>query len=348
MVCGPAPYDFRAPLFSISGYFLIMSTQPAIDSTVASTGLSVTPLADAQFGAHINGLDPSHITAAQKALIWQTYRERHGLLCFSFDALLKADELHALTAVFGDNELAPGRINGLGKHTPEGEEHITVDEQIAAIRARGEDPYMAFIGNRDPKTLALKPVNEKFFGEWEWHTDMSYVEVPPTFSLLHAREIPERGGDTGFCNQVMAAEALPAALRERVRGLKIKHDSTYGSSGVPRPGMTAPASPITAIGYPHPIIRQVPTTGDQALFLGRRTNGYIVGMSLSDSEVLLDEIWAHATQAQFCYRHQWRVGQVVVWDNRMMMHMRHPIDDNKPRFMWRTQTKGEAVQSVDA
>lgn len=305
--------------------------------------IEVKPLEGAHFGAEIVGLDPSNITPEDTALIWDAYKERHGLLCFSFARLLEADELHALTAVFGENEYAPGRINGLGKHTPEGEEHITVEEQVNAIRARGEDPFMAYIGNVNPKTLEVKPVNEKFFGEWEWHTDMSYIEVPPTFSLLHARQIPDEGGDTGFCSQVMAARELPEALRERVLKLRAKHDSTYGSSGVFRPGMSAPTSPITAKGHAHPILRKIPSTGEEAIYLGRRTNGYVLGLELEESEALLDELWAHATQPHFCYRHKWQIGQVVVWDNRMLLHMRHPMDNAKARFMWRTQTKGEAV-----
>ena len=141
----------------------------------------------------------------------------------------------------------------------------------------------------------------------------------------------------------MAAKALSPEMRARVLALKVKHDSTYGSSGIPRPGMTAPASPIEAVGYPHPILRTVPTTGEEAIFLGRRTNGYVMGLPLDESEALLNELWAHATQPQFCYQHKWQVGQVVVWDNRMMLHMRTPFDETKARFMWRTQTKGEAV-----
>ena len=311
----------------------------------AST-LTVSPLEGAQFGAEIVGLDPSSISEQDKSVIWQAYKDRHGLICFTFDRLLDADELHALTSVFGENEYAPGLINGLGKKTPEGEEHISIEEQVAKLRAGGRDPFLAYIGNLNPKTLDEESVDKKFFGEWEWHTDMSYVEVPPTFSLLHARVIPEDGGDTGFCSQVMAARELSPALREKALKHRIKHDSTYGSSGIPRPGMTAPASPIEAVGYPHPILRKVPSTGDEALFLGRRTNGYIMGVPLDESEATLNEIWAHATQEQFCYYHKWKVGQVVVWDNRMMMHMRKPFDETKARFMWRTQTKGEAVVSV--
>ena len=313
-----------------------------------SSTLVVKALEGARFGAEIIGLDPAAISAADKARIWDVYKERHGLICFSFDRLLEADELHALTAVFGENEYAPGIINGLGKAVPEGEEDLSVAEQVSRLRAGGRDPYMTYIGNLDPKTHAPKDQDKKFFGEWEWHTDMSYIEVPPTFSLLHARVVPDAGGDTGFCSQVMAAAELPQDLRQRVIGQKIKHDSTYGSSGIPRPGMTAPASPVEAIGYPHPIIRRVPSTGDEALFLGRRTNGYVMGQSLDDSEALLDEIWAHATQERFCYHHKWRVGQVVVWDNRMMLHMRSPFDTRQARLMWRTQTKGEPVEAVQA
>ena len=87
----------------------------------------------------------------------------------------------------------------------------------------------------------------------------------------------------------------------------------------------------------------MPTTGEEAIYLGRRTNGYIIGLPLEESEVLLDELWAHSTKPEFCYRHKWQVGQVVAWDNRMHLHMRHPVDEALDRLMWRTQTKGEAV-----
>ena len=155
--------------------------------------------------------------------------------------------------------------------------------------------------------------------------------------------MPAEGGDTGFCSQLMAARQLPAALRQRVLGREIKHDSTYASSGILRPGMTVPASPIEAAGHPHPVIRRIPGTEQEALFLGRRTNAWVVGLPLEESERLLDELWGHATQPRFCYRHRWRVGQVVVWDNRMLLHMRYPLSGEAVRFMWRTQTRGEAV-----
>ena len=307
------------------------------------SSLDVQPLPEAPFGAEVRGLQPRTITDDDRAVIWDAYRERHGLLCFSFDRHLEADELHALTAVFGENELAPGRVVGVGRGLAAGEEERSVESQIAELWAKGIDPYLTFLGNVDPETLEPNDAPEQFYGEWEWHTDMSYIEVPPTFSLLHARTVPATGGDTGFSSQVMAAAALPSELRERILPLRLKHDSTFASSGILRPGMKPPTSPVEAIGSVHPILRRVGTTGEEALFLGRRTNAYITGLPLDESEALLDELWAHATRPEFCYRHRWTVGQVMVWDNRMLLHKREPVDSDDVRFMWRTQTKGEAV-----
>ena len=102
-----------------------------------------------------------------------------------------------------------------------------MDAQIDDLRAKGIDPYLMYPGNVDPHTGERREVNEKFFGEWEWHSDMSYMPAPPTFSLLHSRRVPTEGGDTGFCSQVLAARTLPTELRAKVEGRGIKHDSTY-------------------------------------------------------------------------------------------------------------------------
>ena len=311
-----------------------------------NSGLKINKLATNGFGATIIGLTPNAITKTQKEIILNACRHYHGLLCFEFDHLLTADELHALTAIFGYNEFAPGLINGIGKKAINGRENISVEDQVKALRQKGRDPYLAFIGNVDPNSLKMKPIDKKFYGEWEWHTDMSYIPTPPTFSLLHARIVPSTGGNTGFCSQVLAADALPDYLRRKISKLSIKHDSTYTSSGVLRPGMSAPSSPIEAQGYAHPILRATPS--GPALFLGRRTNAYIVGLPLDESEELLNRLWSHATNESFQYHHHWRVGQVVAWDNRMMMHMRHPVEETAARFMWRTQTKGESVVPATA
>ena len=308
--------------------------------------MTITPIPGATFGATVAHLELAGVTHRVKSDLREALREAHGLLCFRFHRLLSGDELHALTSVFGDSEYGPGVINGLGKQAAPGEHNRSVEEQLAEVRARGEDPFIVKFGNENPDTGKTESVDSSFYADWDWHTDMSYVEVPPTYSLLHARRVPHDGGDTGFCDQVAAAAELPAELHRRALELRIKHDATYGSDGTLRPGMTPPPSPVEAVGYPHPALRVIPETGEEALFLGRRTLGYVMGMEIADSESLLDELWAHATQQRFCYRHRWRPGEVVVWDNRRLLHRKFALDENQPRYMWRTQTKGEPVQPV--
>jgi len=312
--------------------------------------IDVQPIEGARFGARIFGVEPSALPddAAAADLLRRAAIDHHGTLVFEFGRMLEVAELNALTRVFGHNEFAPGLITGYGKGRVDGEEELTVEEQVARLEAQGIDPYLLFLGNVHPRTGEPIETDEKFFGEWEWHTDMSYIPNPPTFTLLHARQVPERGGDTGFCSQVLAAQSLSAELRRRVEGKRIKHDSTFSSNGALRVGMTEPATPIEAIGTYHPILRRLPGTEHEALFLGRRTNGYVEDLPLEESEALLDALWAHATQDDFTYRHAWRRGQVVVWDNRLVMHCRHPVDPSETRFMWRTQTVGEAVVASSA
>lgn len=176
-------------------------------------------------------------------------------------------------------------------------------------------------------------------GELRWHSDHSFEKEPFSASLLHAIEIPPEGGDTYFSNMYLALATLPPVLRERVSGLTIKNAISTNSAGI-RVG-----EPITDIrthnGPNHPIIRTHPETGFNALYLGRRPDAYVNGLSIEESEELLDELWAHATQAAFEYRHRWHVGDLVVWDNRAVMHRRDAFDETQSRIMHRTQCKGE-------
>lgn len=177
-------------------------------------------------------------------------------------------------------------------------------------------------------------------GEAVWHTDMSYLDEPPDASLLYALEVPAEGGDTWLCSMEAAFAALPPALRERVHGLRIKHDGTYNSGGYLRQGLTPSDDPINSVGTPHPIVCAHPVTGRPVLYLGRRRNAYVVGLTLEASEALLDELWRWATLPAHTYAHHWRVGDLLMWDNRSTMHRRDPFDANSRRVMHRTQIKG--------
>ena len=182
-----------------------------------------------------------------------------------------------------------------------------------------------------------------------WHSDNSYRDIPLSFSALYALEVPPAGGDTGFANMYLALETLPADLRGRIAGLTIKHDMTYNSAGDLRDGFKPVADVRDAPGPRHPIVRTHAETGYNALYLGRRPNAYIDGLPVAESERLLDALWAHATQPQFTWRHQWRAGDIVIWDNRCVMHHRAPFDGGARRVMHRIQGKGDKpVQRSDA
>jgi taurine dioxygenase len=166
--------------------------------------------------------------------------------------------------------------------------------------------------------------------------------------MLYALEIPPAGGggDTSFNNQYLAYEELPEDLKAAIAGRSQVHDSSRNSAGVLRPGVKLPTTPEEVQGPVHPLVRVHPVTGKRALYLGRRRtwpSNYIVGMPNAESEALLDRLWAHATQPKYAWTHHWRVGDVVLWDNRCCMHYRTEIDSAYRRVMHRTTIKGEPV-----
>jgi taurine dioxygenase len=121
----------------------------------------------------------------------------------------------------------------------------------------------------------------------------------------------------------------------------LKHDGTYNSGGFVRQGVTAVDDPVMSPGAWHPLVCTHPETKRRALYLGRRRNAYIQGLPLTESEALLEELWPAATREEFVWRHEWQVGDVVLWDNRCTMHRRDPFDPNSRRILHRTQIKGE-------
>jgi taurine dioxygenase len=159
--------------------------------------------------------------------------------------------------------------------------------------------------------------------------------------MLYSLEIPPAGGNTSFCTMYGVYEALPEALKDRIAGLKIKHDGTYNSGGYVRQGVTPTDDPRTSPGAVHPLVCTHPNTGRRMLYLGRRRNAYLAGLELAESEALLDELWGFVDRPEFAWEHVWRVGDLVLWDNRCTMHRRDSFDPHSRRIMHRTQVKGE-------
>jgi taurine dioxygenase len=191
-----------------------------------------------------------------------------------------------------------------------------------------------------------EPIGSLGAGEATWHTDMSYLQQPPKASILYALEVPPSGGNTYFCNMYRAYESLPEELKQRIATMLLKHDGTYNSGGYVRQGVTAADDPTTSPGEYHPLVCTHPETKRRLLYLGRRRNAYIKGLPLAESESLLDQLWSYATREEFAWHNEWRVGDLVLWDNRCTMHRRDPFDATSRRIMHRTQIKGETRPSA--
>lgn len=180
-----------------------------------------------------------------------------------------------------------------------------------------------------------------------WHSDNSYIEEPPAGSTLYAREIPnDSTGKTSFNNQYLAYEELPDDLKKAIEGKRSKQDASRNSAGTLRPGVKKPEKPEEVPGPTHPLVRRHPVSGRNALYLGRRRaypSQFIEGLPPQESEMLLDKLWAHATQPKYAWTHVWRVNDMLVWDNRCAMHYREPVNSTQRRVMWRSQFQGEKV-----
>jgi taurine dioxygenase len=186
-----------------------------------------------------------------------------------------------------------------------------------------------------------KPTGNLGAGEAVWHADMTYIDVPPKAAILYALEIPENAGNTYFANMFAAYEALPEELKQAIDGKSAIHDASLNSAGLRRKGYTEITDVRQTPGSHHPLVRTEPQTGRKALFLGRRRNSYIVGMDVAASEALLDMLWAHAGNMRFAMCHEWRAGDVLMWQNLAVLHRRDAFDADSRRRLHRTQLKGE-------
>lgn len=200
-------------------------------------------------------------------------------------------------------------------------------------------PEITVVSNVVENGVALGGLGD---GEVVWHTDMSSFVAPPSQTVLHAIEVPPSGGRTGFASMYRAYETLPPALKERVGALTLKHDATVDAAGYVRKAYKhlADAGPEATPGTEHPLVRTHPETGRDCLYLGRRAKAYICGMGRAESEALLDELWRHATQPEMTWFHEWRSGDVLVWDNRCVLHRREPFDPDARRVLHRVVIKG--------
>jgi len=296
---------------------MVLSAQSEAARKVSAAPLNVIPTG-AALGAEVRGVDLRDIGAAQFAALQRAWHDHQVLLLRG--QTLSDQDMIAFSRRFGDLDWAP--VQETGRRFVEGMPEIYIVSNV---------------------TMNGQPIGSLGAGEAVWHTDMSYLEVPPMASMLYSLEVPPTGGNTSFCSMYTIYDALPEATKRRIANLKIKHDGTYNSGGYLRQGVTATDDPRNSPGALHPLVCTHPDTGRRMLYLGRRRNAYLAGLELAESEALLDELWAFVDRPEFAWEHVWRVGDLVLWDNRCTMHRRDPFDDSARRVMHRTQIKGSAA-----
>ena len=276
--------------------------------------LRTLPLTPA-LGAQIEGVDLADITPGTFREVYEVWQKHHVIVLR--DQHLTNAGFERFSAMLG--ELDPPPNQGAGRKSVPGH------------------PNLYVVSNR--KDTRGEPIGALGDGEAAWHTDMSYLERPPFASMLWSVELPASGGDTWFASMPAALRAMPRDLVARISRLAIKHDGTYDSGGNVRKGMVANDDPTQSEGTLHPIVIEQPETGEPTLYLGRRRNAWIAGLPLAESERLLDVIWGYATMPEVTLCHQWRLGDVVLWNNLTTMHRRDGFPPDQVRTLHRSQIK---------
>jgi taurine dioxygenase len=309
------------------------SKPAALSALNAPEDIEIAPTG-AALGAEIRGMDLSQpVPDASKTRLRQAWAD-HLVLLWRDQKLPDVSFLQAAEIFGRTKEPAARKFQVAGGYAIGG-------KRVAL------DPRVSLISNLDENGVPVRDNGTLGSYEVVWHSDNSYVEVPPAGSMLFAIILPtDGGGDTWFNNQYVAYDELPADLKQAIEGKSQLHDASRNSAGVLRPTVELPTTPEEVPGPVHPLVRVHPVTGKRALYLGRRRDwpsNYIIGMSNAESECLLDRLWAHATQDKYAWEHKWRVGDLVLWDNRCCMHYRSEVDPTQARVLYRTVVNGEAV-----
>jgi taurine dioxygenase len=285
-----------------------------VTTTIIPTG--------AKLGAEIRGIDARHPIDKDAQGNLRAALAKHLVLLFRNQSVTVHEQIR-FAQTFGELGAIADTLLGLGKREYQPNEIPECVSVISNIKVDG------------------KSIGSLGDGECFWHTDSCFSETPPSASLLYSIEIPQQGGSTAFLDMFDALETLPENLRARIEGRSIRHSQVYDSTGAKRPAFDEVSDITKAPGPTHPIIRTIPQSGRQCLYLGRRLGSHVVDLPLDESEALLDELWAHTVSEQRIWSHDWKLGDLLVWDNRFTMHHRDPFDPSARRRLHKVQVAGE-------
>lgn len=281
--------------------------------------MQINKLSDA-LGAEVIGVDAAHMDDAAFAAVHEAFLEH-------------------LVLVFRDQHMTPEDQIAFSERWGELEIHLSVDH------LHPDFPKIILISNKMENGKYIGAVSA---GDY-WHSDLSCQARPNKATFLYALELPDDGGDTGFCNQYKALETLPADLRAKIEGRRAIH--TFNRMRNPR--VKVPVmydKDVAQLRYAdrapddgvHPIIRTHPETGRKALYVSHRFTVGIDGMEEAEARPLLDALFEHQLGDELIYRHKWRLNDLVLWDNRCTTHHAYGgIPAGQIRHMHRTTLTGD-------
>jgi len=279
-----------------------------------TVSLTVEPVAGA-LGASVTGLDLREVREATELDGLRRALADH-LVVFLPDQDLTLDDLERITDLLGGRDVTP------------------------FVEPLEDRPYVIRVIKEPDDVLNFANA---------WHSDLSYLPAPPAYTLLHAWEVPDHGGDTVWSNQYLAYETLSGGLRDTLRGLRAVHSAgmAYGTGGLldkykDYTSMAIAPSPDAYAEHTHPVVTVHPVTGREALYVNPVYTTRFEGWSKEESAALLEHLHRHSINENFTCRLRWSVKTLAIWDNRCTMHNALNDYSGVRREMYRTSVKGAA------
>ncbi len=297
-----------------------MSAESAAAIDQAGSALTINPLS-AVLGAEIVGVNLARADRRSQVATIKAALLQHHLLVLR-DQKLDEAQLQSLAEEFGE-------IEGKYVHRRPGGTITSPIHLVQNLDAQGKP--------------SKRPYN--FIHSFYWHTDKSYTPVPSLVTMLQAIELPPKGGDTEFANMEAAYAALPEATKQKIQGLRVEHNIVVQlEDGDPLKKEDRELTDVEKQEAPpviHPLVRTHPETGRRSLYMGMYCRR-IVGMPDDEGRALLKSLSDHATRTEFTYTQKWRPGDLVMWDNRCLLHraVRNYEMDNYRRILRRAVVRG--------
>jgi alpha-ketoglutarate-dependent 2,4-dichlorophenoxyacetate dioxygenase len=276
-----------------------------------------------EFFGEVTGVDAAQPLSPETVQEVVAGMDRYAVLVFPGQSLTQQQQLD-FARNFGPLEVGFRRIR-------KGAPHRLEYNELADISNVGMDGKVT---QRDDPKIVNNIANQL------WHSDSSFQDPPARYSMLHAVVIPDKGGETEYCDLRAAYDALPDEMKREIAGLEAEHYALHSRFMLGDTGYTEEQrKALPPVRWP--LVRTHPGSGRKLLWVGVHTT-HVVGMTVAEGRMLLWDLLEHATQRQFVYQHRWKVGDMVMWDNRAVLHRGRRFDFSKRREMRRATTADAA------